>query len=803
MPDPQLELIERYKQLIREDGNKEELYKWELIQEFQDKLKKSDDVVEVISNFKFDNLLNWRPADFIKNMKEFKRTARELYTLLYDEKIPLIERLIRFRTETSEFSEERNNNDYWSQDTRCMSVYLAFRYPEKYSIFKDSFYKNYCNLLGVKVVSHKDEKYLHYHQLINDFISNYILKDKELLELSSSTLNEKCYSDKNHRILAQDILYRTLENIEVNNQKNHSIIEQFKNWLHQKTTPEDTKKFLHLLAKEQAYREDFVTSERLIQCGNEYNARVPASEMLNNISIAFSHLVTKKGHNISKKHKPLRNIIEYQPEDAYGGMPKTHYRIMPKFVEKVTVLLDEYFLTKSTSNSSSVKPMDNTLNNLPLNKILYGPPGTGKTFQTIDKAIEILLGSKFYKDNQNDRIELKRRYEQLKADGQIEFVTFHQSYGYEEFVEGIRVETNEAGEINYDVRSGILKKICEKAGKSDVAISQESDFERLMEELKQEAISPISWKTKTGQPFQFYYSGTKVFWAMPGSSNMDFSKKQGYPASIENIKKEYLSPGSTPFYNTSYVRGILDYMYKKKGLNPFAGDTTRVEKPYLLIIDEINRGNISKIFGELITLIEESKRIGSDDSLYVTLPYSSKQFGIPKNLYILGTMNSSDRSIALLDTALRRRFHFEEIMPKPGLLKEIEGINLAELLKIINKRIEYLYDRDHCIGHAYLIDCKTFADVSEVFLNKILPLLQEYFYDDWEKINMVFGDNGFITPQKNMKYSDLFNGKNSSNLDGEKVLYEINSKAFADPEEYRKIYNSTVQQSDVINGDEA
>ena len=234
---------------------------------------------------------------------------------------------------------------------------------------------------------------------------------------------------------------------------------------------------------------------------------------------------------------------------------------------------------------------------------------------------------------------------------------------------------------------------------------------------------------------------------------------------------------------------------------------------YVFIIDEINRGNISNIFGELITLIEPNKRERNPEATSVTLPYSKEPFSVPNNVYIIGTMNTADRSIALLDTALRRRFDFIEMMPDPKKLNgiTIEGIKVEEMLEKINKRIEVLYDREHTIGHAYFMELKNdsiaeevkFNNLKNIFKNRIIPLLQEYFYEDYHKIQLVLGDYKkidekykFIKDEK-IEPKSLFGNVDIGDLPENK--YEINDKAFDNPDSYKKIYEKIEDENEPKN----
>lgn len=455
-------------------------------------------------------------------------------------------------------------------------------------------------------------------------------------------------------------------------------------------------------------------------------------------------------------------------------------------------------------NQNIGKTMPKSTQKQALNQILYGSPGTGKTFNTINRAIEI-IDSDFYKENKENREALKEKFEEYKKAGQIEFITFHQSFSYEEFVEGIKANTTD-NQISYDVEDGIFKELSERARDNYDSFIKDrnnsknstldlekilNDFANFVEEqdefyFKDKVKIEKVYRAKNGD-FKGFSTGGSVKGQSLGKSiiKRDFENfLLGTIESFKDIKPTYKSQSSYhgnaiyyfPLYEKIkefYEKNKDDYIQKKEDIKL---------KNYILIIDEINRGNISKIFGELITLIEPSKRIGANEEIRLKLPYSGDDFGVPSNLYIIGTMNTADRSIALMDTALRRRFHFEEMMPNSSLLKkfEVDGIKIDNLLETINKRVEYLYDRDHTIGHAYFMSLENLetkedkkAELENIFRNKIIPLLQEYFYDDWEKVRLVLGD-GFV--EKIEVKSDIFDEeliKDSEYLEEEKFIYNI------------------------------
>ncbi len=527
---------------------------------------------------------------------------------------------------------------------------------------------------------------------------------------------------------------------------------------------------------------------------------------------------------------------------------------------------------KAVSLPVSTPRKDAAMANAPLNQILFGPPGTGKTYNTINHALAI-LDPEFLTQHQDGsdtaRKALKARFDELVKAGRIDFVTFHQSFSYEDFVEGIRAQSNASDQLEYKVESGVFKRLCDIARTSEVPVTT-----GIRSKPRIWKISINGTADTATRRYCFDHNEARIGWGETGDlANPDLEKNAYYQSlgsndrstlnslaqemvpgdivicirSVEQIEAIGVVSGPYRFEQEvpssiredyQHVRPV-NWLYTDVGLSilPLNDDvrftlktiypmdrfswgdllaylqqsgkqlqeaaklaSTDGKKPYVLIIDEINRGNISRIFGELITLIEPSKRAGAIEELSTTLPYSRKLFSVPDNLYLIGTMNTADRSLAGLDIALRRRFTFVEMPPKPELLAdtEIDGVNIGQLLEVMNQRIEVLLDRDHCLGHAYFLPLKfkqarTLDKLAFIFKNQILPLLQEYFFEDWERINWVLNGQQtddrscrfLIQPDGNSQLTKLFGNELANQLQDRR--WKINESAFTNIESYRQI----------------
>jgi len=529
-------------------------------------------------------------------------------------------------------------------------------------------------------------------------------------------------------------------------------------------------------------------------------------------------------------------------------------------------------LLPAETGTSSVDPQNPAMQSettmmLPINKILFGPPGTGKTYRTVDEALRI-LDPIFFAAHSGSRDALKKRFDQLAEAGRIRFVTFHQSFSYEDFVEGIRADADadegdeKAGGIRYRIEPGVFKQICEAARSRTVvesgagsgidvagrriwkiSLGDANTEGHIYDECMDKGVALLGFGA--GADLSGVTSRADILDRLRAAGARVYSTD--YPVTaldlfVRRVKVGDLivvSQGNLKFRAIGEVTGayvhvdrdgvdtyaqgrpvrwlrryeparpytdLMDNRFSQMTiyepgtikrerlaalLAPEQAESTDPE-PRVLIIDEINRGNVSRIFGELITLIEPSKREGCDEALKVTLPYSKDDFSVPRNLHIIGTMNTADRSLAGLDVALRRRFEFTEMLPDIEALRKVvvADVPVGALLSKMNRRIELLLGRDYMLGHAYFMglkDTPTIEALAQIFRRQLLPLLQEYFFEDWQKIAWVFNDHRKhddalkFLKQDGAGMVELF-GDLELPRDGR--LWLVNAKAFANPNAY-------------------
>jgi 5-methylcytosine-specific restriction protein B len=523
--------------------------------------------------------------------------------------------------------------------------------------------------------------------------------------------------------------------------------------------------------------------------------------------------------------------------------------------------------TPSSANMSSSTPMTDTTDTIPpLNQILYGPPGTGKTHNTIEEALAI-LDPEYLEIHRADRDKLRGRFAELEASKHVRFVTFHQSFSYEDFVEGLRAEPDEVtGQLRFAPRPGVFKEICDDAvtkvvidravdldlsGKTiwKMSLGNRSDENHVYQQCILEDRILLGWgsgidfsgvKSKADIIAKFHLGGAGYATSdypvsavnafvlgmkvgdivVASDGNSKFRAIGLIAGNYEHVPREEEDDEFSQSRSVQWLKvfdpstacsAIMNKNFMMKAIYRLGPDVIHLDKlrhllasnaidaevqqgPHarVLIIDEINRGNISRIFGELITLVEASKRAGNREALSVMLPYSREPFSIPNNLYLLGTMNTSDRSLSSLDIALRRRFVFKEMPPRPELLANVvvQGVAIDKLLEVMNQRIEALLDREHCLGHAYFLPLKADPSIerlARIFEQQILPLLKEYFFEDWNRIRWVLNDhrkndlNCFVLPSDSSVatlFGDEFDGRVQEHM------WAINDEAFERVEAY-------------------
>ena len=622
-------MIEDYKKHIAETHLKDEEYKWELVEKYKGRPNlEVKDLLEELKGIKYDNLMYAMGKPVLYRLaKDRTEEFRELLTQLFDETRDLTERVKQFNKQSLKLYRDLESKLGHHQDERSISTYLTFRYPEKYTFYKYTYYKNYCDLLKINDRD-KNERYAHYLSLIDELIEKYIVSDTELIEQVKSYIPQY-YDGTNHKLLAQDILYQMLDK---NGRTSYWVFQG------------NPKQFDFEVAMEQdaietwtvtAHKDKIKVGDKVIlwQTGDMagcYALAEVTSKPYERTTAPDDEYWLEANKNstvvdIDITHNLMDNpllkddiVAEKELANLKVGNQGTNFSATKDEYEAILELIIK------EDKRKRIKKM-----NHPLNTIFYGPPGTGKTYNTVLRAAEIVEGRKI--DTYAEALQIFKE----KLHNEIEFITFHQNYSYEDFIQGLRPDIGNEKELTFEKKDGVFKVIADRA--------------------------------------------------------------------------------------------------LKNHLN--ADDKKEVKKNYVIIIDEINRANISRVFGELITLIEPDKRSHGEIPLATKLP-SGDTFMVPSNLYIIGTMNTADKSIALLDIALRRRFVFEAMYPK----YTVDGLTIHDeaILRSLNESIIADKGHDFQIGHSFFMTSREDAyDLEKRMNRRVIPLLLEYFMNDGKAVSQI------------------------------------------------------------------
>ena len=785
------QLIQNYKSYISQSKMQDEVYKWELTEQFKGRPDvNAVDFTQEVKSVKFQNLIYAMAGGVLNHLaKEKPEELRALFVQLFDEEIPLSDRVSVFKSSTLSLYRSIGETLSNHQDERSISTYLTFHNPEKYTFYKSSFYKAFCDLLDVKAAE-KNEKFGHYLELINAFIKNYIEKDQELIDMVKGFIPEH-YDGTNNLLLAQDILYTMLD--KKDNKSDLPMDINTKYWIY--------------APGEKAHKWEEFYSEGIMALGWNQLGDLNQYKTKKDIADELRFHDTSTG---SKSNDALANyefIKEMSPGDiifvkrgkqeflGYGVVTSDYYyddaREDYKSCRKVNWISKGIW--KDEENSTVLKTLTNitqykeyiiylkqllgmekkTINAInemqkqPINQILYGPPGTGKTYRLKSHYFDKYTTKETSISKETNFEEKVRNcsWWQVIAIALIDLEKAKVSTIAEHHWVKKKAELSNSNTIRPTIWGQLQSHTIETCEFVNVKSKQQpfifnktedSFWELISEEAKEQCpeIYEILDSVNNFNPNPDKLIKRYVF--------TTFHQSYSYEDFIEGIKPIMSDDESVGSVGYQIENGVFKELCQRAASDP--------DNQYAIFIDEINRGNVSAIFGELITLIELDKRKSGKHSMSALLPYSKKAFFVPSNVDIIGTMNTADRSVEALDTALRRRFTFEEMLPKPKLLiQQIEGIELKTLLEIMNERIEVLVDRDHTIGHAFFMNDETLDDLRNTFANKVIPLLQEYFYGDYSKMEMVIG-SAFFYVKDTIKVKFAVN---SDNFDPEGKVYHI------------------------------
>jgi len=771
------------------DSTQQEIYKWEIISKYHDKLDAdSSDFAKNISEMNFQNL--WYASNQRNAMLNFAKyepeAYRSLHKLLYDESQPLQMRVTAFTEGCDKLWDEKIKQYFPNQDTssccdeRFISCFLAVKYPEKYTFYKNDVYQNLCELFGIE--SRKaGQKLVHFYDLLNEKVIPLVQSNVELCEMVDSEVSQhNCL--KSLPLTAQTVIWNAMhegvfkkkqiwlffpgyvqENFddmvennyisvyewgEIGSLDNKELRDQkgIRTALKEKVEDYKTKEPGHSVKMLYDMKYNMKVGDHVISRNKDFNQIVAIGEVIGGYFFNQDHPVNNHCVEVkwNKCELDITDILK-ESHDSTSVAPRLQNVTKKDWAQKVIAALAEtndMEMSIDRTNNDSVKMEEIEILRQKKQIILQGAPGTGKTYKTA--AIAVGMCTPTFSDFE-DHKKVMEEYERLQNEGQIAFCTFHQSMDYEDFIEGLKPEVK-GDAVEYNVENGIFKTICELAQtkeNADITTCIDKYLQTIKGYENKKIIPTVTGKSEL---YVWWSEGNDTISTRSVLSKSEKGDQYSpSPLNIEKVKMQALGEGVENNWR-QYAQAFINAVKKEYNLENQVSD-----KPYVLIIDEINRGNVSKIFGELITLLEADKRSGGGSHhISLKLPYSKEDFSVPSNLYIIGTMNTTDRSTGTIDYAVRRRFAFVTLESRADVIEnwcnthsvssevkktalalfaQINGLGRKDNSSFIAKHKASDFElEDLKVGHSYFM-AKDMESLKLKMRYEVVPLIKEYIKD--------------------------------------------------------------------------
>ena len=789
------------------DSMQQELYKWELVtKQVGHPNTDAEDFTKEIHSLVFKNLCYGPQVTAIRNFAKYEpEDYRDAFKGLFDETIDIQERVNTFTSACIALWDEKVKRNFTKQtramcDERLISCFLTLHDPQKYTFYKPDVYDSFCRILGVEPKK-AGQKLVHFYELLHQYLIPLVEQDTELMESVNNELQkEKCI--KSTLLIAQTVLWNYVRKLRKDGKQqvwlflggkdanDYHFEEMYDDGVMALCGWDKVGDLSDCPDKESVDKRRQSIDEYQFNTGNLTGMLHAIANEINEGDIVLAKysksdvvgmgVITgdyrfdddsvygKHCRDISWTHKGLwhcASILKEFGQDEFPAKALTNVT-KSKYIPKILEMIEGD--SKQDNNNPQTFETMTEIEILRQKKqiILQGAPGTGKTYKTASIAVGICNPA--FTDFANHQ-KVMEEYERLLNEGQIAFCTFHQSMDYEDFVEGLKPEVK-GNAVEYNVQNGIFKTICEKAQtKEDADIT--NCIDKYLQTIKgyenKKTIPTLSGKSEL---FVWWTEGNDTI-----STRSVLSKSENgdqyspSPLNIEKVKMQALGEGVENNWR-HYAQAFINAVKKEYNLENQVSD-----KPYVLIIDEINRGNVSKIFGELITLLEADKRSGGGaHHISLKLPYSKEDFSVPSNLYIIGTMNTTDRSTGTIDYAVRRRFAFVTLESRADVIEnwcnaqsvasdvkkaalalfaQINGSSINDNSSFIAKHKASDFElEDLKVGHSYFM-AKDMASLKLKMRYEVVPLIKEYIRDGILR-SMADDDKYFDCWQKAECYSE-------------------------------------------------